>query len=80
MFGWKRLVDDCGKAVDTFTTNEDQGLSDLTNGLFRYGLTNLITGFAIGYVGPVVIDSVGKCVSKRLKKKKKDKELKDTDK
>ena len=79
MFGWKRLVNDCGKASDTFTKNKDQGVSDLTNGFLRYGCTNLFMGFAIGYVGPVVVDRIGRCVSKKIKEKKKCKELKETD-
>jgi dihydroorotate dehydrogenase len=84
MFGWKRLVDDCGKATVTFNTNKDQGVSDLTNGFLRYGCTNLLMGFAIGCVGPVVVDRIERCISKKIKEKKikelDDKELKDTDK
>lgn len=79
MFGWKRLVDDCGKAADTYTVNKDKAVNDLGNGFLRYGCTNLIAGFAIGYVGPVVFDRVERYISKK-REAKKNKELKDTDK
>jgi hypothetical protein len=79
MFGWKRLVKDCGKATVAFETNKDQGVSDLTNGFLRYGCTNLIMGFAIGYVGPVVVDRVERHISKK-REAKKNKELKEADK
>lgn len=80
MFGWTRLVNDCGKATNTFETNKDQAINDLTNGFLRYGCTNLCMGLAIGYVGPIVVDCVGKYISKKREEKKKCKEFKDTDK
>lgn len=79
MFGWKRLVDDCGKASDTYATNKDKAVNDLTNGFLRYGCTNLCMGLAIGYIGPVVVDRVKRHISKK-REEKKNKELKDTNK
>jgi hypothetical protein len=79
MFGWKRLVDDCGKAADTYTINKDKAVNDLGNGFLRYGCTNLIAGFVIGCVGPVVFERVERYISKK-REAKKNKELEDTDK
>ena len=79
MFGWKRLMDDCGKAADTYVTNKDEAVNDLSDGFLRYGCTNLIMGLAIGYVGPVVVDRVQRRISKKREEKKKRKELKETD-
>lgn len=80
MFGWKRLVDDLGKASDTYNVDKDKTVNDLGNGLLRYGCTNLIAGLAIGYVGPVVVDRVSRYISKKREEKKKNKELEGSDK
>ena len=80
MFGWKRLIGDCRKASDTYTVNKDKAVNELGNGFLRYGCTNLIAGFAIGYVGPIVVDRVGRHISKKREEKNKNKELKEVDK
>ena len=78
MFGWKRLVDDCAKASDTYTVNKDKAVNELGNGFLRYGCTNFIVGLAIGYVGPVVVDRVGRHISKK-REEKKNKKLEGSD-
>ena len=80
MFGWKRLVRDCGKASDMFDANKDKAVNELVNGFLRYGCTNLIAGLAIGYVGPFAVDRVGRYISKKREEKNKNKELKEVNK
>lgn len=79
MFGWGRFVKDCTAFNQKTGLTEEQKFKEAIDVVGRFGRTNFIAGSVITAAG-VVAGMVGSKCAKKIKEKKKCKELKDTDK
>lgn len=78
MFGWKRFIKDCTAFDKMNNLTEEQGLNKAIEIISRFGRTNYFAG-CLTVTGGVVTGMIINEQAKKFKRKKKCKELKETD-